>query len=404
MYPTSNPSVLFHIQNIMSFFLIERRLALLPITLLAALPATTHAGESAPPLTTPAAAVAQPDPWKKWATLYKNDQNPILQEFKLRGRYQGQQHWLDSNQGDAQDWENRRSRLGFDATLWNRKIEIRLDAQSNDAFDPLYDSLVDAYVKWKPDPAFSLTLGRQKPQIGGYDWLIPTIITPTFERSQIFNQLKVDRASGAVAEGKAGNFTWQGGIYSNDMDQEFGQFDGGFSYGAGIGYRFGEDWGLKKANGRVDWLHSDHETGDLIFSRYDDLFSATLELQDGLWSLATEAFYGTGSAAPDVFGFYLQPTWDLVPKKLQLVGRYTFSAGDGPDSVVAPSRYERTAPNLVSGGKGDRYQAGYLGLQYFIQGDHLKLMAGAEYSQLDGGAKGGDLDSLTLLTGIRLSF
>ena len=34
----------------------------------------------------------------------------------------------------------------------------------------------------------------------------------------------------------------------------------------------------------------------------------------------------------------------------------------------------------------------------------FKLMAGVEYSQLSGGAKGADLESLTLLTGIRIFF
>src|SRR6188474_2660891 len=94
-----------------------------------------------------------------FATLYKNDANPIIQEFKLRGRYQGQYAWVDSDQGDFDDWENRRSRFGFDAKLVEKKIESRLDAQSNDQWDPFYDRLVDAYVKWKPSENFSLTVG-----------------------------------------------------------------------------------------------------------------------------------------------------------------------------------------------------------------------------------------------------
>ncbi len=34
------------------------------------------------------------------ATLYKNNENPIIEEFKLRGRYQGQYYWLNSDQGN----------------------------------------------------------------------------------------------------------------------------------------------------------------------------------------------------------------------------------------------------------------------------------------------------------------
>jgi hypothetical protein len=340
------------------------------------------------------------------ATLYKNDANPILQELKLRGRYQGQYHWLDSDEGDSDDWENRRSRLGFDAKLFDRKIEIRLDTQSSAEFDPFYDRLVDAYIKWKPSKSFSLTAGRQKPQIGFYDWLESTNGQPTFERSQIFNQLRVDRATGLVAEGKHGHWTGQAGAYSNDIDREFGGLDGGWSYGAGIGYDFKDAWQLDKATWRLDWLHSDHDAVDSVLNRYENLLSTSLWVMRGAWNFVTEAFYATGGEGRDgdVFGVFFQPTYDLIPKKLQLVGRLTWTAGDGPDSVIAQSRYEREAPALTGGGRGDQYFAAYLGLQHFIYGDKLKLLAGAEYAHLDGGGNGGDFEGVTFLTGLRVSF
>ena len=380
----------------------------LALVSLLTVPDLLHAGE----FTTDKATAAEPkkddmsafdDLWGL-ATLYKNDSNPIIQEFKLRGRYQGQYAWLDSDQGDTSLWEDRRSRFGFDAKLFDKKIEVRLDAQSVDGFDPFYDRLVDAYVKWKPSENFSLTAGRQKPQIGYYDWLQSTNNQPTFERSQIFGQLRVDRATGVVAEGKSGHWTWQAGAYANDTDREFGPLNGGYSYGAGIGYDFKHAWDLEKADWRFDWLHSEHHAFDTILSRYDDILSTTLWVKTGYWNFVTEAFYATGDAARDVFGIFFQPTYDLVPRKLQLVGRYTFTTGDGPDSVFAQSRYERSAPNLTGGGRGKEYHAGYLGLQYFIYGDKLKLLAGAEYSHLNGGGNGGDFDGLTVLTGVRLSF
>lgn len=337
------------------------------------------------------------------ATIYKNDSNPFIQEFKLRGRYQGQYHWVESQQGDEHSWEDRRSRFGFDAKFFDKKIELRVDAQSSDGFDPFYNGLVDAFIKWKPSEEFNLTVGRQKPQIGYYDFLQSTNTQPTFERSQIFNQLRVDRVVGAVAEGKIGRFTYQAGVYSNDIDLEFGTFNGGIAYGAGIGYDLKHSINTEKADLRFDWLHSDIEEGSNILNRYSDLFSTTLWLKEGRYGLVTEAFYGTGEA-PDAFGFFVQPTYDLILKKLQLVGRYSFSNGDGADSVQAQSRYERRAPELTSSGKGEQYQAAYFGLQYFIYGDKLKVLAGAEYANVDGGGNGGDYDGWTYLTGIRFYF
>lgn len=346
---------------------------------------------------------------KLWglATLYKNDANPWLQEFKLRGRYHGQYHWLDSDQGNQDGWEDRRSRFGFDAKLLDKKIEVRAEFESNDGFEDIYSSLVDAYVKWKPTADLSITLGRQKPLIGYYDWLQSTNAQPTFERSQIFNQLRVNRATGATVEGKVERFSWQAGVYSNDTDTEFGSFAGGISFTAGVGYDFKHVIDTEKADWRLDYLHSDIDTADdTVQNRYADIVSTTLWVKEGHWSIVTEGFFAAGGEGKDanVFGFYIQPTYDLVPKRLQLVGRYSFATGDGPDAVIAQSRYERAAPDLTGGGRGETYNAGYLGLQYFIQGDKLKLMAGAEYASLDGGGNGGDFDGVTWLTGVRLSF
>lgn len=366
-------------------------------------------GAAAATPTLPSSAVApaaEPDGFDRlWslATLYKNDANPIVQEFKLRGRYHGQYHWLDSEQGDSDVWEDRRSRIGFDARFFDKKLEVRLDAQSTDGFDPFYGGLVDAYLKWKTSSAFSLILGKQKPRLGHYDWVQSTNAQPTFERSQIFNQLRVDRATGAVAEGIVGRFNYELGAYSNDVDREFGQFDGGVSFGGGAGWDFKDSLGVQRADLRVHWLHSDHEEEDTVLVRYDDLFSATFWVEQRRVGLVAEAFAGTGTGA-DVIGFYLQPTYDLLPDRLQLVGRYSFAHGDGGDSVIAQSRYERTAPDLTGGGRGETYHAGYLGLQFFLHGDNLKLMTGVEYARLDGGGNGGDFDGWTVLSGVRVSF
>ena len=60
------------------------------------------------------------------------------------------------------------------------------------------------------------------------------------------------------------------------------------------------------------------------------------------------------------------------------------------------TRYESEAPYLTGSGRGDEYEAVYLGVQYFIHGDKLKLLAGAEYAHLDGGGNGGDYDGVTV--------
>jgi hypothetical protein len=59
----------------------------------------------------------------------------------------------------------------------------------------------------------------------------------------------------------------------------------------------------------------------------------------------------------------------------------------------------------VATGAGDHYQAYYLGLNYFLNDDKLKLMAGAEYAQmLDSVTDGGEYQGWTYLAGLRLYF
>lgn len=347
------------------------------------------------------------------ATLYKDDANPILEEFKLRGRYQGQYWDVDADQGSQSNWEDRRSRFGFDAKLFDKKIEVRADFQSNDGFDDVYDGLVDAYVRWKPSSNLSITAGRTKPLIGQYDWLESSNVTSTFERSQIFNQLNINRATGLTVEGTEDKISWRAGVYSNDTpsstggtgsfgDGEFGDFNGGISYTLGVGYDLKETLGTEKADLRLDWLHSERKTGDLVLGRYDDVLSTSFTLKQDDAQVVFETYYALGGTGDDsdVFGFFIQPTYDIIPKKLQLVGRYSFATSEGDLGVVGQSRYERNVAD--AGGRGDIYHALYGGAQYFIYGDKLKLMGGAEWSHLDGDIEA--YDGFTLLTGIRLSF
>ena len=347
------------------------------------------------------------------ASLYKDEHNPILQEFKLRGRYHGQYWDVDADQGSESDWEDRRSRFGFDAKLFEKQLEIRSDFQSNDGFNDIYDGLVDAYLRWKPVSWLSITAGKTKPLIGQYDWLESTNSQPTFERSQIFNQLGINRATALTVEGTTDAWSWRAGVYSNDTpsttggsgafgDGEFGDFNGGVSYSLGAGYDLKKLTKLDKSDIRVDWLHSERETGDLVLGKYDDIISATLALKRGAAGLVVESYCATGGNGldSDVFGFFIQPTYDILPGQLQLVARYSYANSDGPMGVLGQGRYERTVAD--NSGRGDSYNAFYGGLQYFIYGDKLKVLAGTEWAQLKG--NGEAYDGFTFLTGVRLSF
>ncbi|MBB5350146.1 hypothetical protein HNR46_000367 [Haloferula luteola] len=346
--------------------------------------------------------------WRGWI-LYQNGENSILQEFKLRGRYQGQYYDVDARQGSDSDWEDRRSRWGFDALLFDSRLEARFDVQSNDGFRDLYDGLVDAYLRWHASESLTVTLGRTKPFIGYYDWLQSSNSQPTFERSQIFNQLQVDRATGFTIESTYHDWSWQAGVFSNSVDPDrnsftsaFGEFNASWSLSLGLGYDFSESTRLDRAELHLNALHNERDADSNLLTRYQDIVSATWWVQNGRWSAVAEGYWATGGEGSDgdVLGAFLQGTYDLIPKRLQLVGRYSFALGDGIASVRGQRRYEAT----VSAATGDTYQAVYLGAQYFIHGDKLKLMGGGEFASLQGGATGRDVSGFTWLSGLRFSF
>jgi phosphate-selective porin OprO/OprP len=334
-------------------------------------------------------------------TFYRNESNPYIQEIKLKLRYQGQYHWLDSAQGESDAWEDRRFRLGL-SVRFLKNFELAGDISSTNEFDPFYDKLTELYIRWKPSDAFNLTIGKAKPQFS-WDQIRQDEALQTFERYQLHNQSNVDRVPGVVITGKLSNWTYEAGIYSNQVDKEFGQFDGGWSTTVGIGYDFKKLLNVDKADWRFDWLHSEIEDNDTLLNQWSEGFNTGIVLQSGRLGLTAETFVFSGNK-DDAWGFFLQPTYDIILKKLQLVARYSFSDGDGADSILAQRRYEREAPDLTGGGNGDRYQAGYLGFQYFFYGDKLKILGGAEYARLDGGGNGSDYDGWTYLTGVRLSF
>lgn len=72
---------------------------------------------------------------------------------------------------------------------------------------------------------------------------------------------------------------------------------------------------------------------------------------------AKACFYASGGTAADedVLGGFLQGTYDILPKKLQLVTRYSFTFGDGPASVRRQGRYE----SLVVDAAGNAYHSAY---------------------------------------------
>lgn len=322
--------------------------------------------------------------------LYSNKDNPFIQELSLAGRYHGQYHWTDADTGNYEGWENRRFRLGLDATLFH-DFEFRAQFESDDAFQEVYSQFTELYLTWNLSPEFKLTVGKQKPRFTN-EWDTSSRNILTFERSMLVNQFKPNYTTGISATGKVGKWLYYTGVFDNSAEETLG-LGGGVTGILSVGYDFKEAWGLDTAEWRVQGLYSSHSEDDRVWTYFDTGVATNLVLKKDRTGFIGELLYGSGDDS-DAFGVMLMPTYDIT-KKLQLVCRYQFATSDEATGLKGQRRYE----NESGGGPGDLYNAGYVGLNYRIYGDKLKLMAGVEYAKMSGEE---GYEGWTYLTGVRV--
>ena len=340
------------------------------------------------------------------ARLYQNENNTVLQTLSLVGRYQGQYWNVNAQQGNANGWENRRFYVGAEAVLFH-DFTIQAQMKFSESFDPIYDGLYQAFVKWSPAEAFSLSVGRLDFLFAGLERTVSSTKIVTFERGQLSNQLWPGEVVGAVGQGRVGDFFYRAGVFSGSVDEEFTDFQGGVGVVAGVGYKlplFFETGSL-----HLDYLFNNGNPSNNAFEPYNNVVSLWHQGQSGPFGLGVDLTWGHGlDTRPAVLGVTLLSTYvfaeDLILQgdALQAVLRYQFAVSDGDNGLLLQQHYEQ---EVVPDGFGNQYQAVYAGLNYLIYGDRLKLMGGIEYSHMwDAANDGGAFEGVTYLAGVRLYF
>lgn len=378
-----------------------------------------HAAE-----TTPAATAC--DALWNCAILYKNKENPILQEFALQGRIHVQYAVGSSNQGNfnsgdlqelgVETWGNvdvRRWYMGFKSTLF-QNLKVQGHAIINPDWGPVYGGLFDLYATWGVNEQLQINAGKLETKFSK-EYEISSREIVTLERSLLVNQLSPGRLTGAWVNGKnvAGPWIYEFGVYGADIQEEFTEFQGGAIILGKLGYDLTNASGFDKALVGLHWMHST-DPGDAGAKPYDNSFALTGDVKQGRWAATADLLYAsgrndvTGADIPNVWGISIIPTFDIT-KKLQLVARYQFASSQEDNGLKLQNRYELTASDLIGhSGKavsGDQYQAAYLGLNYYLCGQKLKVMTGLEYAHmLDHAGDGGEYDGWTWTSGLRLFF
>ena len=156
---------------------------------------------------------------------------------------------IDADQGDLEEWNVRRLRLGPRITLFRTftlHTEVELNPQER---DPLYMRFTDAYLQWNKSSRLAMTFGKQ-----GVPFTIDGATSSkellTIDRSNLANNIwfPQEYMPGVSVSGRIAPWVYRGGVYSSGaMNREFGEFSGDYFTLALVGYDFAKRLGVKEA-------------------------------------------------------------------------------------------------------------------------------------------------------------
>ncbi|MCE9520429.1 MAG: hypothetical protein K8R87_12860 [Verrucomicrobia bacterium] len=347
------------------------------------------------------------------ASLYHDKDNSVIQDFSLTGEIFSQWASGSSNQGSfgsadvpsASRWgeiDTPVFRIGFSAQMF-RLLKLNAIIDVNPNWDPFYKDLYEVNLTYAPGESFNLGIGKQKGRYFSQEYSIRTRELLEFNQSLLVNTLVPRGLTGIWINGKVQHWTYALAAYAGDYEKEFTNFNAGAVIQASIGYDFAAAFGADKALLRLDYQGSNSGQNGFGPGKFDNALSINTIYQKGRFGFYTDLLGGTGRGMQgDVWGAIITPSWFIVEQKLQVIFRYQYAHGDN-DGLKLQTRYESYAPGIQdTKGIGSEYNAAYVGLNWYLYGNKLKVMTGLEYSDMSGGPK--NFSGWTSFSGLRVAF
>ena len=338
----------------------------------------------------------------RFAEWYRDDTNPVIQRVQFSGRYQHDFAKLDADEGEFDEWNVRRMRLGPRITFLRDFVfhtEVELNPQER---DPLYVRLTDAYVQWSRTPALALTVGKQGVPFT-MDGSTSSKDLLAIDRSNLANNVwfPQEYMPGAGVSGRRGGWNYRAGLYSAGRStRELGEFSGGLFTLGSVGYDLGRRLGVKEAVVTGSYVYQDPDPDNTFTRPLEHIASVAIRMEASRWGVRGDIAGARGYLGqPDVWGAMAMPFLNATDK-LQLVGRYTFLESGGPNGVRLATYESR-----VVAGRGDSYHELYAGANYYLYGHRLKVQTGVQFADLDDRAgDGGAYSGASWTTGLRISW
>lgn len=340
--------------------------------------------------------------WGRFTNWYDSKENPVVQRVVFTGRYHHDFAAVRADQGDTDEWNVRRMRLGPRITFLRNFLfhtEVEVNPQEH---DPFYTRLTDAYVQWSISPALVITVGKHSVPFT-QEGATSSRELLTIDRSNLANNLWFGQEymPGLSIAGRRGLWTYRGSVYSaGAMNREFGEFNGGLFTLALVGYDFSKKLGVREASVTGNYLYQQPDVHNTFTRRYEHITSVHFRFEEGRFGTRGDLSTAVGYLGQrDGWAFMLMPYFNATGK-LQFVGRYTFVDSDGNNGVSLPT-YE----NRVTTGNGDEYNEGYLGVNYYFYGHRLKLQSGVAFGDMQDRANDrGVYSGTSWVTGLRIGW
>jgi phosphate-selective porin OprO and OprP len=340
--------------------------------------------------------------WGNFTEWYADDTNPIVQRVLLSGRFHYDFAVTDSDQGDLDESNIRRLRVGPRITLFRTftfHSEVELDPQRR---DPFYVRFTDLYLMWTKSPRVVLTVGRQSAPFT-LDGATSSRELLTIDRSNLANNIwfPQEYLPGVSLSGRRAPWVYRLGVYSSGAaNRELGEFSGGTATLGVLGYDFAPTLGVREALLTGNYVYQNPDRDNTFTRQLEHIGSINFRFEDTKWGgradLSTAAGYLGQS---DMWAFQGMPFFN-VTNKLQFVVRYTFIDSEGPNGIRLTTYESRLVP-----GRGDEYNELYLGANYYFYGHKLKLQSGVQFAEMNDRANdGGAYSGVAWTTGLRVGW
>ena len=380
---------------------------LLPMLVLLLGAATLASAQTAPAPPAPAQAPQEKQPstydriWR-FAEWYESDSNPVVQRVLFSGRLQHDFALIDADQGELNESNLRRLRLGPRLTIFRTVTlhgEVELNPQES---DPFYVRTTDLYLQWTKSGRLALTIGKHGVPFT-MDGATSSKELLAIDRSNLTNNIwfPQEYIPGVSVSGRAAPWTYRAGVYSaGTANREFGEFDGGAFVLGVLGYDFAKPLGAKEALLAINYVYQDPDARNTFTRQLEHITSVNFKFETGNWGVRTDLSTASGYLGqPDLKALMVMPFVN-VTNKLQLVGRYTFIDSNRPNGVRLATYESR-----VVTARGDRYNEGYAGANYYFYGQKLKLQTGLQYADMDDQPNdGGTYSGLSWTSGLRVGW